>query len=459
MANENADVMQPGCGVKDVVVERFTLRKLLREFVQTRLMAQFVRRIGLGTDVIGNSLPVVGFWHGPIKKLNRLHKLHTGRRQSIKALRREDKEKTQGTRFVFLDRDGRSPQARTADHMSGNSVWKISLGILRLGFCGILLALFGSPNAIAEGTNSPVQSGETNSLELQTYLQLQEQLHATRLAIESVGIEAKQAAAQNAEQLAARLHALEQAVAAQRAKELEAMQSSNRNMLYVAGAFASIGCVAMLLMGYFQWRTVNRLAELSAGFPAGAIALGGLRPIAALGPGGTHEVTAAPITNPNPELLETIHRLEKRVHELEHSSPPPLANGDPAGDPHHSNGHDSNGSSAPVPAEKNVHLLLGKGQSLLNIDKAEEAMACFDEVLALEPNNADALVKKGTALERLRKLNEAIECYDHAIAADSSMTIAYLYKGGLFNRMERFTEALECYEMALRTQEERREAV
>jgi len=97
--------------------------------------------------------------------------------------------------------------------------------------------------------------------------------------------------------------------------------------------------------------------------------------------------------------------------------------------------------------------LLGKGQSLLNVDKAEEALACFDEVLMLDARNAEALVKKGTALERLRKLDEAIECYDRAIAADSSMTIAYLYKGGLFNRLERFTEAMECYEKALRTQE------
>jgi len=88
-------------------------------------------------------------------------------------------------------------------------------------------------------------------------------------------------------------------------------------------------------------------------------------------------------------------------------------------------------------------------------DNAEEALVCFDEALAVEPNNAEALVKKGTALERLRKLNEAIECYDRAIAADNSMTIAYLYKGGLFNRMERFGEALECYEMALKTQEDR----
>jgi tetratricopeptide (TPR) repeat protein len=337
--------------------------------------------------------------------------------------------------------------------MRGN--WNISFGIARLSvFCGILLILSAFHTVAAE-TNAPAQSGETNSQELQTYLQLQEQLHATRLAIESVGAEAKQAAAQNAEELAVRLHALEQAVAAQRAKELEAMQSSNRNMLYVAGAFASIGCIAMLLMGYYQWRTVNRLAELSAAIPSsGAIALGGMRPIAALGPGSMHEVTATPV-NPNSELLETIQRLEKRVQELEHTPPAPLANGSPSNGKD-SDSHETNGSSAPEAEEvKSVSLLLGKGQALLNMDKPDEALVCFDEALALEPNNADALVKKGTVLERLRKLPEAIECYDRAILADNSMTIAYLYKGGLFNRMERFGEALECYERALKTQESR----
>jgi tetratricopeptide (TPR) repeat protein len=334
--------------------------------------------------------------------------------------------------------------------------WNTSFGIARLSaIVGIFVTFSICGGATAEITNAPTQSSETNSQELlRTYLQLQEQVHATRLAIESVGAEAKQAAAQNAEELGVRLHALEQAVAAQRAKELEAMQSSNRNMLYVAGAFASIGCVAMLLMGYYQWRTVNRLAELSAGIPAGAMALGGMRPIAAIGAGSTHEVTAAPLLNPNPELLETIQRLEKRVHELEHASPAPLTNGSPS----EKNGlaHDDDEAKAPAVEEvKSVNLLLGKGQSLLNLDKAEEALVSFDEALALEPNNAEALVKKGTALERLRKLNEAIDCYDRAIAADRLMTIAYLYKGGLFNRMERFGEALECYEMALKTQEDR----
>src|SRR5205823_5296793 len=64
MADEDANVVQPGRGVEDVIVERFVLRELLREFVETRLMAELIGRIGLGADVLGNSVAVVGFWHG-----------------------------------------------------------------------------------------------------------------------------------------------------------------------------------------------------------------------------------------------------------------------------------------------------------------------------------------------------------------------------------------------------------
>jgi len=42
-----------------------------------------------------------------------------------------------------------------------------------------------------------------------------------------------------------------------------------------------------------------------------------------------------------------------------------------------------------------ITVLLGKGQSLLNLDQAEEALACFDEVLALDASHPEALVKKG----------------------------------------------------------------
>src|SRR5437879_6960135 len=136
---------------------------------------------------------------------------------------------------------------------------------------GFLLIAFVSSAIVGkvagEETNAApvvpaVRSEEsTNSQELlRAYLQLQEQLHETQLAIERTRKEAKESPAQTAEALTARLQTIERALSAQRAQELEAVQSSNKIMLIVSGTFAGIGFVAMLLMAYFQWRTVSRLA-------------------------------------------------------------------------------------------------------------------------------------------------------------------------------------------------------
>ena len=335
------------------------------------------------------------------------------------------------------------------------------LGLPRTMLCWLtIIASCNSPLGAAEVPaiqTPPVKSEETNSQELRTYLQLQEQLHATQLAIEQTRKEAVQLSAQNNEALAARLQAIEQSLSAQRASELKAMESSNRVMLIMAGAFAAMGFVAMLLMGYFQWKTINRLAEISTALPGTGFHLGAPHPLAAIGPGSSAHLMPSPIEQGTPALLESVQRLEKRLHELEIASPQKLS---PAEEP---SGEAKNGGTPNGTADANaaseaatVTLMLNKGQALLNIDKTEEALQCFESVLALDPRNPEALVKKGTALEKLRKLNEAIACYDQAIAADETMTIAYLYKGGVFNRMEKFSEALECYEQALRTQEKRR---
>jgi len=296
----------------------------------------------------------------------------------------------------------------------------------------------------AAGTN---RAEEVNAQEmLRAYLQLQEQLHATQIAVEQTRKESDEIAAQNAQVLSGRLQAIEQSLAAQRARELEAMQSSNRVMLIVAGTFAALGFLAMLLMAYFQWRTVSRLAEITAALPSGR-GLPAPAPLAALGAGDSPVLTVSSVEPLNGRLLGAIDRLEKRIHDLEvqpHSGNEETKN-------HLENG-DENGA---VEEEPSVSLLLGKGQSLLNLDKAEEALGCFEEVLKMAPDHAEGLVKKGAALERLRRNDEAIRCYDRAIAIDQNLTIAYLYKGGLFNRLERHAEALECYEQALRTQEQR----
>jgi tetratricopeptide (TPR) repeat protein len=297
----------------------------------------------------------------------------------------------------------------------------------------------------ATGTN---RVEETSSQEiLRAYLQLQEQLHATQLAVEQTRKDSDEVSAQSARVLSARLQAIEQALTAQRTQSLETMQSSNRVMLIVAGTFAGLGFIALLLMAYFQWRTVSRLAEITTTFPA-AHAFGTPAPIAALGAGDSPVVTVSSAEPLNGRLLGAIDRLEKRINELE-THPSSAVHGEANAELDHARSQ-PNGDTEETP---NLTLLLGKGQSLLNLDKPEEALACFEEVLTADPRHAEGLVKKGAALEKLRRLDEAAECYDRAITIDRNLTIAYLYKGGLFNRMERYGEALECYEQALRTQE------
>jgi tetratricopeptide (TPR) repeat protein len=231
---------------------------------------------------------------------------------------------------------------------------------------------------------------------------------------------------------------------------METMQKSNRFMLVGAGIFGGIGILALVFTAWFVFRAMNRLSEIAATFPMGH-ALGAPQATVALGAGETRLVGFASGEPPGPRLLGAIERLEKRIHDLENTAQSPSAADNNPGDDNGKNATSLNRADSEI-AEK-ISLLLGKGQALLHMDQPESAVACFEEVLNLEPKHAEALIKKGTALERLKRLEEAIECYDGAIAANNSMTLAYLYKGGVFNQLERFSEALECYEQALRTQQ------
>ena len=392
--------------------------------------------------------------------------------------------------FKLNPRSGMNRKRRVISNLAASIFFGLSRAKRRFGVGAILgtaavLILAQArivSNAAEEETNATrtFTSSETNALAaapsdtnaqetLRAYLQLQEQLHLTQLSVEQNRREASEMAAQNSEALVGRLQTIEKALESQRTRELEAMQSSNRAMLWVAGTFAAVGFLAMMLMSFFQWRTVDHLAEISAGLPA-SLGFGSAPARAVLGTGDTHALTAGPAEQSSMRLVGTMEQLEKRIYQLEHTTRTPLheanaANGgkNPSYGTTENGGHGlavstDNAFSHDLAAEETerVNVLLGKGQSMLNLDDAQAAVECFEQALRIDPNNAEAWVRKGTALERLQQLNEAVECYDRAIAADGALTIAYLHKGGLFNRMERYNEALECYEKALRTQEKRR---
>jgi tetratricopeptide (TPR) repeat protein len=306
----------------------------------------------------------------------------------------------------------------------------------------------GETNA---ATISPRQAGDKTSLDsLNAFLQIQEQLHVTQLLIESNRVAAAAEAQRNAADMTAHIQLLEQTVATQRADEIEATQKAQRLTLILAGAFGVVGLTAVLFMAYFQWRAVTRLVELST-LHSSALALEG-RAASPMLPAG--EARAMPervaVQLSNARLFNVVERLEKRILELEQTARAPLA--EPTALPA---GVHNGAPSAPVDHDKSVANLLVEGQSLLNGNEPEKALAYFDQALALDPKHAETLIRKAGALEKLNRFEEAIACYDDAIEADGSMTIAYLHKGGLFNRMSRYEEALLCYEHALHTHDKR----
>jgi tetratricopeptide (TPR) repeat protein len=343
--------------------------------------------------------------------------------------------------------------------MNASQNFKRSLRICAAAALCVLSILPGqaanTPEPVADMNANASATTDTNAIEtLRAYLQLQEQLHATQLALERNRQETEVLAARNAEAVAARFNAIEGTLTAQRLAELntmqQALQSNNHLLLIVGGTIAGIGFLVLLLTAYLQWRSIGRLAEFAAMAQSTRVALPPSSAAEAqlLGTGET--------TQSGKRLHSAMSQLEKRILELEHTTHGPtgtksITTQAKVGESLHPN--DATGQNGQAGQPDHVAVLLAKGQSLLSLDKAAEALECFNEILRTEPEHGEALVKKGVALEELRQPDEALRCYDRAIAGNSDLTIAYLQKGGLFNRLERYEEALQCYEQALHAQE------
>jgi tetratricopeptide (TPR) repeat protein len=278
--------------------------------------------------------------------------------------------------------------------------------------------------AITPAVIPAVTPGITREEVADNYIHIQEQIHASQLAIEQNQQVAVDAAQSNANVLAVRLLSLEQSVAKQRAGDADAARKTQQLTLMMAGAFGLAGLGIMLLMVYFQWRAFTQLAQISSRHHAAVADAETIHHIAAPGRATVEASTA--------QLLNVVGRLEQRIHELE-----------------------SGQKMLPeITGAKPVNLL-AEGQKYLDANAPLKALECFDKFLSAQPTHADALVKRAMALEKLGRDDEALAAYNRAITADGTLVIAHLHKGGLLNRLRRYDEALNCYEQALLGQDKK----
>ena len=280
---------------------------------------------------------------------------------------------------------------------------------------------------------------------------------ATAEAIQQLREAAETAAKRQTEALATRLSELEQALATQRERHLEAMQKANRTVLIGIAALVTMGLMGTALMAIFMFRSMNRLVETAASLPARPT-LPGSQPHL-LGAGEPLALSELPSLEPSSQkLIDAVGQLQRRILELEQaasaSSLPNLHSGQ--------NVTTSSSSARPLidaavsqktsnrAADSNRgDALLENGTALLNQGQIPAALACFDELIMLRPDHAEAHLKRGAALEKAERFEEALSSFSKSLELDASLVTAHLCKAGLFQKLERHEEALKSYQAAL----------
>lgn len=79
---------------------------------------------------------------------------------------------------------------------------------------------------------------------------------------------------------------------------------------------------------------------------------------------------------------------------------------------------------------------------------SEKAIAIFDEVLEIEPENIKAINGKGSTFMKMNRMDEAEVCFDESLSISENPS-AFLSKGNISKHNSDFEKALEYYEKAL----------
>jgi len=208
------------------------------------------------------------------------------------------------------------------------SVWCFLLLVVTAG--NIELTAQVAPRSAPTRPPSPEELSQAELLE--AYRNLRDQLRATQTAIVNNRFEAEANARSQAAAIAEKIEAMNATLATERKNrqaeqdrfdfERERQQAelrrSNNSVVWVATAFGSAGLLAMLFAAIFQWRAINRVAEV--------IDQRQMLPPASeytLLPNSAALTTGQPVANSTQRLMSAIDRMEQRIKELEHTTVQP----------------------------------------------------------------------------------------------------------------------------------------
>jgi tetratricopeptide (TPR) repeat protein len=96
----------------------------------------------------------------------------------------------------------------------------------------------------------------------------------------------------------------------------------------------------------------------------------------------------------------------------------------------------------------NPKLLSNLGLALTKLKRTDEAIAAFDQAIALEPGHVTARLNRANALRQAGKLQEALAGYDAALAYGADADVLF-NRGSVLEALERPREAMASYLAAL----------
>ena len=96
-----------------------------------------------------------------------------------------------------------------------------------------------------------------------------------------------------------------------------------------------------------------------------------------------------------------------------------------------------------------VALLYVVAAALFMLNRPQEALARYDELLARQPDHVAALNDRGQVLIRLKRLDEALASFDAALTRDPRYLEAHLNRGSAFDEGGRYDDAIAAYDAAL----------
>jgi tetratricopeptide (TPR) repeat protein/tRNA A-37 threonylcarbamoyl transferase component Bud32 len=107
-------------------------------------------------------------------------------------------------------------------------------------------------------------------------------------------------------------------------------------------------------------------------------------------------------------------------------------------------------ASTPLPPVKTQEQWMEEAKAHVNAERHDEALAAYEQVIFLDPANANAYIQKGIVLGALELYHAALVVFEQGIHLDPQLANAYFNKGAALNALHRYEEAVAAYEQVIR---------